>query len=119
MIEHAVIRYGGYFAASSEEYYKCYYCKYYVAVWLFSASPTIRNSTLFKNDHGIAAWDGSMPTLNCNEIYANLAEGIYSDKLEIPVNAENQWWGDATGPIHTSNPNGQGQAVGDGVDFTP
>lgn len=37
-----------------------------------------------------------------------------------PVNAENNWWGDASGPYHPfSNPLGQGDEVGDGVDFDP
>ena len=37
-----------------------------------------------------------------------------------PINAENNWWGDASGPYHPfSNPLGQGDEVGDGVDFDP
>ena len=36
------------------------------------------------------------------------------------VNAENNWWGDASGPYHpTLNPDGSGDQVSDNVDFEP
>jgi len=36
------------------------------------------------------------------------------------VDAESNWWGNATGPYHpTQNPGGTGYCVTDGVDFTP
>jgi len=36
-----------------------------------------------------------------------------------PLNAENNWWGNATGPTHAGNPGGTGDAVSDNVDFDP
>jgi hypothetical protein len=35
------------------------------------------------------------------------------------VTAASNWWGSATGPLHTSNPSGAGDAVSDNVNFTP
>ncbi len=119
LIEHAVIRYGGFFANGRDTFYTCWFCEYRGPVWLFTASPTIRNNIVSNNDHGIAAWDGSAPTLGCNDIHSNSGKGIYSNTPTTIVVAENHWWGNASGPAHASNPGGTGQAVGDGVDFTP
>jgi len=44
LIEHAIIRYGGYFYSGEREYYNCYHCQYNGTVRLVSASsntPTI------------------------------------------------------------------------------
>ena len=119
LIEHAVIRYGGFFANGRDDFYTCWFCEYRGPVWLFAASPTIRNNVMSNNDHGIAAWDGSAPTLDCNDIHNNSGKGIYSNTPAAIIIAENHWWGNASGPTHPSNPGGTGQAVGDGVDFTP
>ncbi|MBD3348784.1 MAG: hypothetical protein GF400_06270, partial [Candidatus Eisenbacteria bacterium] len=35
------------------------------------------------------------------------------------VDAEQNWWGDPSGPTHTSNPTGTGASSGDHVDFDP
>ena len=37
----------------------------------------------------------------------------------VPLDATGNYWGDVTGPIHPSNPNGEGDAVSDDVDFIP
>jgi len=38
----------------------------------------------------------------------------------LTVDAERNWWGDASGPYHaTKNPGGEGGEVGDGIDFEP
>jgi hypothetical protein len=45
--------------------------------------------------------------------------GLINQSLATDV-AENNWWGDATGPYNaTSNPGGAGDAASDGVDFYP
>ncbi len=33
------------------------------------------------------------------------------------INARYNWWGNASGPTHLSNPNGTGEGVSDYVDF--
>ncbi|MEG8948023.1 peptidoglycan DD-metalloendopeptidase family protein, partial [Rosettibacter firmus] len=37
----------------------------------------------------------------------------------IVLNAKNNYWGDPSGPKHSTNPNGQGARVSDKVDFIP
>jgi hypothetical protein len=53
-----------------------------------------------------------------NNIYNNTNSG-----MTIPgaptVDAENNWWGDASGPTHAGNPGGSGDPVSDDVNYTP
>ncbi len=119
-IEHTIIRYGGYlYTGSNSVYYGCYKCTFQGAIWFFSASPKVSRVTLHNNNHGLAVRDNSTPTLVCNDIYDNSGTGINRNNEDIMIVAENHWWGDVSGPTHSSNPVGNGQAVGDGVDFTP
>jgi hypothetical protein len=37
----------------------------------------------------------------------------------ITITATNNWWGSSTGPTHASNPTGTGNAVSDGLIFSP
>ena len=62
--------------------------------------------------------DGSGIHINCNEITGNGFYGVES-KRTSDVDAENNWWGDASGPTHASNPSGIGDAVSDNVDYDP
>ncbi len=120
LIEYAVIRYGGYFFNNNDEYYSgCWDCKYWAPIRFHSASPTVSYTLLAKNYYGLVARDGSVPTLVCNDIYNNTNYGIYSNTPATTITAENHWWGDASGPTHAGNPTGTGQAVSDGVDYTP
>ncbi len=46
--------------------------------------------------------------------------GTYGIESTIPIMAEDNWWGDASGPYHaTLNPSGLGDSVSDNVDFDP
>lgn len=107
LIDYAVIRYGG-----------C--CVYGGAVTLLNASPTIQNTSISDSQyHGIYA-SNSTPALVCNDIYDNGDYGLYNATTSVMVNAENQWWGSASGPYHsTTNPNGTGNRVTSGVDYDP
>ena len=75
----------------------------------------------------ISPYDGvdkSTATAYANKIHRNSYYGIYEVNLVegYDVLAEKNWWGDATGPSHGSNPHGTGQggdAVSDNVDFMP
>ena len=56
------------------------------------------------------------------DIYGNVGYGILNvlDPDTFLINAENIWWGHATGPYHpTTNPGGLGDTVSDYVDFDP
>ncbi len=39
--------------------------------------------------------------------------------MDYEINATYNWWGDASGPTHSSNSDGKGDAVSDNVDFIP
>ena len=54
-----------------------------------------------------------------NNICCNADDGMENQTGTI-VDAENNWWGDASGPYHPDlNPDGLGDAVSDNVDFDP
>ncbi len=56
-----------------------------------------------------------------NNFINNTKYGIYiNDATEdITIDAENNYWGDSTGPTHTGNPSGTGDSVTDDVDYDP
>lgn len=60
--------------------------------------------------------------VNCNNIEGNTVAdvgfGINHAGDEI-LDAENNWWGDASGPTHGTNMDGIGDAISGDVDFTP
>lgn len=45
--------------------------------------------------------------------------GQFGLSSNIPIVAQGNWWGDASGPTHPSNPTGTGDAVNDNVGFDP
>jgi hypothetical protein len=54
-----------------------------------------------------------------NNIEANQNYGLYNEDT-VTVDAEHNWWGDASGPYHpVLNPGGLGDSVSDYVDFIP
>ena len=82
----------------------------------YNAGPTTTGNTITGCQNGIVHWGGN-PPIHFNSIYGNTYYGIYSTAA---VDAENNWWGDASGPYHpTLNPAGKGDEVSDTVDFEP
>jgi len=64
--------------------------------------------------------DIALNSFGSNSIEGNYSYGLYSNGGLGTINAENNWWGDASGPYHTTlNPSGSGDAVSDYVDFDP
>jgi parallel beta-helix repeat protein len=61
--------------------------------------------------------------INYNNITGNTlggSVGVYNNNESTTVDAENNWWGDASGPYNeTGNPEGLGDAVSDYVDYGP
>lgn len=58
---------------------------------------------------------------NCiedNRVYGVLSAAAYDQTTAI-FDAENNWWGDPSGPTHNSNPGGTGDEASDNVDFDP
>ena len=92
---------------------------------------TITGNTLSHSWDGITIKDsyegalGSGITVNLNNITGNSNYGVFNDADSGTLDAENNWWGSASGPTHASNtytvPAGtpQGDTVSDLVDFVP
>ncbi len=89
---------------------------------------------ILKNDitgfnHGVSIYNdsnsaygglplGSLVNIHCNNINDNILYGAINGDGE-EINATNNWWGDASGPTHSSNPSGTGDEVSDNVIFDP
>ena len=59
------------------------------------------------------------PVVRYNSIHDNAMEGV-ANSNSTPLDARNNWWGNASGPYHaTLNPGGLGETVGDQVLFDP
>jgi hypothetical protein len=83
---------------------------------------TLTGNALNANTTGIAvgydAGDTSVVVVHDNCIEGNTSEGVSS--TAPTVDAQGNWWGDATGPYHPAkNRGGTGDAVSDYIDFEP
>ena len=88
-----------------------------------SAGTLITGNTISNcADQGIEVF-GENVVANFNNITGNPNFGIQSfDSILFfypQVDAKANWWGDASGPSHPSNPGGTGDKVSDNVDFMP
>ncbi len=90
---------------------------------------TVANCTVTGNNNlpspicygGVAVFS-CCTEVNNNIIENNQCYGVYADDLLSgePLDATNNWWGDASGPAHPlENPDGLGNAVSDNVFFNP
>lgn len=84
-------------------------------------SPAIDSCLIANNSgDGITCDTSSSPEIHYNDIYGNSNYGLRNFYASVTVNAEYNWWGDASGPYHPdSNPGGIGDSVSDYVDFIP
>jgi hypothetical protein len=84
-------------------------------------SPTIEHCQVSDNSgDGIVCVNGATPEIHYNDITGHASAYGVRNAPALMVNAEENWWGDATGPFHpTTNPNGLGDRVSDYVDYTP
>jgi hypothetical protein len=93
------------------------------ALTLDNSSPTIQNC-LFEHDYwALLVRNTSVPGItNCDFVAVNptYGYGIWNETGTVTVSAKNCWWNHDTGPYHaTLNPDGQGERVSNGVDFSP
>ena len=89
------------------------------AVTIDASSVTITGFTIQNAATGISATSGTGNVIHFCDIVNNTTWGLNNTSGNL-VNAENNWWGDASGPHHaTLNPSGTGNAVSDNVDFDP
>ena len=62
--------------------------------------------------------DATSVTVHNNNIYNNTPYGITNEATD-PLDATCNWWGDASGPYHSTNTSGTGNPVSDNVTFSP
>lgn len=96
---------------------------------LGSSDNTITCNTITRNTTGILAersWQVGVwypcdnNTINCNSISGNSTGFDASNNDGVTVTAQNNWWGDVTGPYDsTNNPEGLGDPVSEYVDYFP
>jgi hypothetical protein len=95
---------------------------FWVAGTTYVRKNVVTHNSAANHGNGICAgvYDSTAyAILDSNDI-CNNGSGLHNCNVEITFNAENNWWGDATGPYHPdSNPGGLGDTVSDYVDFTP
>lgn len=111
-ISQAIIRYGGQNEIPGNNQLRA-------AVLIDNASPSITNVQFDMNYRAIDFFNTATPSLSCNDVINGLHSGMYNWNPANVIMAEGHWWGDDSGPQHPSNPSGTGQAVNDGIDFTP
>lgn len=110
-LDHCIVRYAGF----------NYPTNYGIlpGITMNSASPSVLNTAIHKNAIGIQANGASNPLVSNCDIYGNQVYGLQNAGLAFNINAENCWWGSNTGPAHSGNPGGTGDAVTNMVDYTP
>ena len=97
-------------------------------IYLISANATITDNTINNNSYGIYASNKSLPIIMSNTIRGNTQYGLYNSDSAVVIDAENNNWGDISGPLDDSddiaqgglyNPDGLGDHVSDHVDYYP
>ncbi len=83
-----------------------------------SSYPVIMDSEITGNKWGIYS-GSSNPYITNTKIYSNPTFGVYNSTTTVDVDARDNWWGAASGPMHASNPSGTGDKVSDKVLYNP
>jgi len=78
----------------------------------------IHDNNVQLNTMGVNVKAAAGVTINENDILNNTT-GVQNDNTDVSLNAERNWWDDATGPGHSTNESGLGNPVSDDVDFIP
>jgi len=82
---------------------------------------TLTHNTITKFANGIrsdALTSGATINVHYNNIAGNSVNGILNGAGAI-IDARFNWWGAASGPAHSSNPGGTGDAITNNVDYSP
>jgi T5SS/PEP-CTERM-associated repeat protein/parallel beta-helix repeat protein len=97
-----------------------YNCINGIVVYGSTDDIAIIDNNIFSNSYGIRILgSANQCRIMSNGIYWNSVAGL-TNTTTTSVNAENNFWGHATGPYHVIyNSNGQGNAVSNNVDFQP
>jgi predicted outer membrane repeat protein len=89
-----------------------------------NSQPTVTGCSFAGNDaaaiHFAYGWATHVPQVHANAIAGNPGYGVLNDDDAAAIAAQNNWWGDPSGPYHpTQNPGGRGDRVSDYVAFGP
>lgn len=87
------------------------------AIYTNNASPTITRSAFMQNRNALYAVGASNPVINYCDIYQSTEMGVFNQNKVFNIDAKYNWWGDNSGPAHSSNPGGVGNGVTDSVNF--
>lgn len=89
------------------------------AIEIHTSSFTLTNSTIRQHDHDAIVVQDAAPNITRNNIENNRGFGLRNRSATPIVEATCNWWGAASGPTHSSNSQGSGQPVSNGVRFDP
>ena len=81
------------------------------------ASPVVSNNTL-TGKRSVQISTGSTPTINVNNFIGGSTDTGIVYTGTIVINAQNNYWGDSSGPTHLSNPDGIGVIASDNIDYS-
>ncbi len=89
-----------------------------------ASTAAITRNYIQNNTIGVLCTGNANPTIGGNSgagnhITGNSSFGVQNTSTGLNVNAVYNWWGHETGPTHTGNPAGEGDAVSDHVDYDP
>jgi len=127
-MEHVVVRYGGAYA-SPYTYSNIYnlgelniasstISNASYGIWQGSGTTTVEYTEIKNNSTGLYISSGATGAVSLNSFHDNASYGL-RNTTATTINAENNFWGDATGPTHASNPSGIGDEVSNNIDFDP
>lgn len=77
----------------------------------------VTDSEITGNEYGFIIFNSTF-SANRNNIHNNILKGVDTFSGGV-LDFINNYWGDAFGPTHLSNPNGTGDIVSDNILFTP
>ena len=82
---------------------------------------TLTRNTIANNGrHGVYTSSGDTVTLSQNIVKSNGEDGVNNGNIAVPVRAENNWWGDPSGPFHpVTKLYRSRRQVSDGVAYAP
>ncbi len=82
------------------------------------SSPDIDSCTIANNSNdGVLCDSNATPTINWCNIYGHTSYGVHNLDPGVTINAENNWWGDPSGPSGFGP--GTGDSVSNYVDYDP
>jgi hypothetical protein len=91
-------------------------------IWCYLSSKPFVDSCVISGNTGDGIYSGfySLPVINYCNITDNSGYGVRNVDQSLVVLAEDNWWGDATGPYNPiTNPGGLGDTVSHYVDYDP